>query len=1284
MQNRWQFAVDVGGTFTDCIASSPDGIEFRYKLLSTGVVKGSACLTTNSSSFSDKRRCTDPDNFWTDWTIQFRHEADTCTNTYNVTQFDPETGTFQLDRPFDSVDGIYRYELHAELPAPVIAIRWILKQPLASSLPPVDLRLGTTRGTNALLTRTGAKTALITTNGFKDLLAIGNQSRPNLFELGITKHETLATMTETVIERVSSTGVVTAELDISSVDRVIKALKENDIQSVAVCLLNSYRNPTHELQIASMLGGHGFQHICCSSDFSSLINLVARADTTVVNAYLNPVLQQYIEQIRDQLNAESTIRMMTSAGGLMNTPDFTGKDSVLSGPAGGVVGYSTAARITGHHSAIGFDMGGTSTDVSRFDGAYSYEYETQKSGVRISTPMMAIETVAAGGGSICGFDGIKLAVGPASAGADPGPACYGRGGPLCVTDLNVHLGRIYPSQFPFPLDLDVIKDRLSDLCQVVLEATGENLSPDELAQGLLQIANENMSQAIHSISVAEGYDPREYLLVSFGGAAGQHACAVSEQLGIKSVLVHPDAGILSAYGIRHANQSEHTERGIYQALESTDTSAISNWITELTNDVLSRPALKSLPDSEIRIKRTIELRFIGLDASLVLPLSLDDHDDQIREEHIHAVIEAFHRSHEQKYGYTERNRELELVAIRIQATHADQKPDLASKSATTELLQHDTTTHLWSGGNKHSAGVFQLYEMNPGNTIIGPAVITDQHSTTIVDIGWQAELLSGNELLLRFMETVDLQREADSDELHATLSGTDPIQLEIYNNLFAAIAAQMGITLRNTSASVNVKERLDYSCAIFTDDGRLVVNAPHIPVHLGAMGETVRNVIKRNPEMCDGDVFVTNNPFQGGSHLPDVTVITPVFNVDGDRVFFTASRAHHAEIGGISPGSMPPFSKHLGEEGVLIDEFKLSDAGQWRGAALLDILNSGEYPSRSPAINIQDIQAQVAANHQGAKALLQLMDDRGQKRVLSFMNHIQNAASRKMRDAISSMPDGVYEHSDALDDGSEICVRVTVENDHAVIDFTGTSATLDSNLNANRAIVSAAVLYVMRLLIDENIPLNHGVLEPVEIKLPTCFLNPESKLNPCDCPAVAGGNVETSQRIVDVLLYALGFAACSQGTMNNLLFGNDSFGYYETICGGEGGTYRSCGASAVHTHMTNTRITDPEVLEHRYPVRLDRFEIREGSGGAGVYPGGDGIIRQISFHESMTVSILTQRRGQYPPLGHSGGEHGKTGSNLLIRANGDRELLDACCQLDIGIGDSIVIETPGGGGFGSV
>ena len=1267
MQNRWQFAVDVGGTFTDCIGSSPDGIEYRYKLLSTGVVKGSVCLKSGSSSFSDKRRCADPDDFWIGWSIRFLHEANSSTTTHKVVQFYPETGTFQLDRPVDVIDGIYRYELYTEVPAPVIAIRWILKLPLASSLPTLDLRLGTTRGTNALLTRTGAKTALITTRGFKNLLEIGNQSRPNLFELGITKHEKLACMTETVDERVSSTGLITTELEESSVEQAIMALKANGIESVAVCLLNSYRNSTHEQQIARLLSRHGFQHICCSSDFSSLINLVTRAETTVVNAYLNPVLQQYIEQIHNELNAESSIRMMTSSGGLVNTPDFTGKDSVLSGPAGGVVGYSTAARVTGHRSAIGFDMGGTSTDVSRFDGAYNYE----------------IETVAAGGGSICRFDGIKLTVGPASAGADPGPACYGRGGPLCVTDLNVHLGRIYPNQFPFPLDLDAIEDRLLELRQVVAEKTGEDLSSDELATGLLQIANENMAQAIRSISVAEGYDPKEYLLVSFGGAAGQHACAVSEQLGISSVLVHPDAGILSAYGIRHADQTEHAERGIYQLLHQVDSSFLSESINGVAREVLSRPALQSIPKSQVKIKTALELRFSGLDASLVIPLDDADQDHPLRSEQIDAVIDSFHAMHEQKYGYTERDRNLELVAIRTQATHAHQNPIPSSKPVKTKVIQPETTTDIWSSGNKSPAGIFQLAELNPGNTIIGPAVITDLHSTTIVDYGWQAELLSEHELLLHFTGSVG-PAEDGRGEPQKTLSGADPIQLEIYNNLFAAIAAQMGITLRNTSASVNVKERLDYSCAIFTEDGRLVVNAPHIPVHLGAMGETVRNVIKRNPIMCDGDVFVTNNPFQGGSHLPDVTVVTPVFNADGKRVFFTASRAHHAEIGGISPGSMPPFSRHLGEEGVLIDDFKLSDAGQWRGESLRAVLNSGEYPSRNTKTNLQDIQAQVAANHQGAKALLQLIADRGQENVLSFMEHIQSAAARKMRRALANIPDGDYQHRDALDDGSEICIRVTVKHDQAVIDFTGTSATLDSNLNANRAIVSAAVLYVMRLLIDEDIPLNHGVLEPVEIKLPTCFLNPEFKPNPCDCPAVAGGNVETSQRVVDVLLHALGLAACSQGTMNNLLFGNDTFGYYETICGGEGGTCKSHGASAVHTHMTNTRITDPEILEYRYPVTLDRFEVRTGSGGAGVYPGGNGIIRQISFYEPMIVSIITQRRGEYPPLGHSGGEHGKTGSNTLVRASGERKLLEACCQIDVQIGDSIVIETPGGGGFGAI
>lgn len=1283
MQKRWQFAVDVGGTFTDCIASCPNGIEHRFKLLSSGVFKGSALLTKGSRNLQDKRRCVDPTDFWNTWTVQIKNDSCDATHDYNVIDFDNETGTLRLDRPFESDSGNYQYELKADLSAPVIAIRWILEKPLPEELPPLNLRLGTTRGTNALLTRTGAKTALITTKGFKDLLDIGNQSRPALFELGITKHQKLASITETVNERIDSEGNVTSVLDESSVDLAIASLKQHGIESVAICLLNSYRNSTHEQQVASRIREHGFEYVCCSSDFSNLINLVARADTTVVNAYLNPVLQHYISEIRDQLNEQTSIELMTSAGSLVNPCDFSGKDSVLSGPAGGVVGYSTAAQIIGQTSAIGFDMGGTSTDVSRFDGSFDFDFETEKSGIRISTPMMAIETVAAGGGSICQFDGIKLTVGPASAGADPGPACYGRGGPLCVTDLNVYLGRIYPSQFPFPLDMDAVSNRLSQLADQVNRKTGQDLSLDSLAQGLLQIANENMAQAIHSISIAEGYDPREYLLVSFGGAAGQHSCSVAEQIGVESILIHPDAGILSAFGIRHAKKSEHAQRGVYRELESIDFEQLSNWSIELEGELLSRPAFDEHPRESIVVNHSLELRFCGIDASLVIPTKDDVFQGRYVDEDLDYVSNLFHELHQQKYGYTDLERKLELVAIRIQATVSEQAFDRCSAKPDAIETMHGEVANMWSSGVKYSATVHLLSDLQPGERIIGPALITDKHSTTIVDMEWQAIMLTGGEL---YLEKADPANAPDSNVVVPVQGSdsSDPILLEIYNNLFAAIATQMGITLRNTSASVNVKERLDYSCAIFTEDGRLVVNAPHIPVHLGAMGETVRSVISNNPNMSDGDVFVTNHPFKGGSHLPDVTVVTPIFDEHGERVFFTASRAHHAEIGGISPGSMPPFSKWLSDEGVLIDNFRIIAAGDWRGNELLHLLSNGDYPSRSPEINLQDIQAQVAANQRGAQALIQLMADRGKENVMSYMEHIQHAAAQKMRTAISSIPDGVYEHRDYLDSGAAICVRITIAGDKAVIDFDGTSSTVDSNLNANRAIVSAAVLYVMRLLIDEDIPLNHGVLEPVEIVIPDCLLNPDFHQNPAESPAVAGGNVETSQRVVDVLLHALGLAACSQGTMNNLLFGNDSFGYYETICGGEGGTLTSPGQSAVHTHMTNTRITDPEILEHRYPVRLDRFEIRSDSGGAGLHPGGDGIVRQITFHDSMVVSLLTQRRGAYVPLGHSGGENGRSGVNSLIRTNGDVENLEACCQLNVMPGDSIVVKTPGGGGFGTV
>jgi 5-oxoprolinase (ATP-hydrolysing) len=911
-------------------------------------------------------------------------------------------------------------------------------------------------------------------------------------------------------------------------------------------------------------------------------------------------------------------------------------------------------------------MGGTSTDVSRFDGRYELEYETEKAGVRVVAPMMSIETVAAGGGSICHFDGVKLTVGPDSAGADPGPACYGRGGPLAVTDVNFWLGKVLPDHFPFPLDRHAVKARLTALCDKIERGTGRRYELVELADGFLQVANANMAKAIRSVSIAKGYDPRDYVLVSFGGAAPQHACAVARELGIRNVLNHPDGGVLSALGLGMADVGAHRAAGVYQLYSERAVSELETAFARLESEARAEVSREGVPADRITTTRLLDLRYQGLDAFLTVP-SPDAESNQ-------TWADAYADEHRRLYGYVQEGRSLEIVAARVEATGraAEKLPAAEHAPRHTPAAREQRTAHF--DARPHQANVYDRGQLTAGGFVLGPAIIVEPISTTVVDPGWMAEVLSDGQILL-----------TDTEQALTTHAGTeaDPVMLEIFNNQFAGIAEQMGITLRNTASSVNVKERLDFSCAVFTADGDLVANAPHIPVHLGAMSETVRRILADNPDTAPGDVFVTNDPYRGGSHLPDVTVVTPIHDRQtGRRIFFTASRAHHAEIGGVTPGSMPPFSRSLAEEGVLIRNFRLVAGGRSRLDELRSLLLSPPYPTRKVEDNLADVAAQVAANHQGARDLARLVERHSLTVVQAYMQHIQQAAQQKMQAALGRLPEGRYQFVDHLDDGSPIAVAVSVAGHRAIIDFTGTGPVVGGNLNANRAIVTAAVMYVLRCLIDEDIPLNQGVLAPVEIVLPECLLNPRERSSPAECPAVVGGNVETSQRVVDVLLGALGVAAAGQGTMNNLLFGDATFGYYETICGGAGATATADGADAVHTHMTNTRITDPEVIEQRHPVRVLEFSIRRGSGGKGKHRGGDGVVRRLEFLRDLEVSILSQRRGPYRPYGLKGGQPGAPGLNLLIRADGRRKQLPGHVRFQARAGDVLVIETPGGGGYG--
>ena len=1265
--NQWEFWIDVGGTFTDCLAHSPDDRLLTCKMLSSGVTKGIVERRPSAMDLIDSARCTDPADFWIGYEIRFVDAVGAVVHSARVTAFDRESGILTLDGSLPhAIDGGVRYELVADEEAPVLAIRLILGLTCRQPIPPVFVKLGTTRGTNALLTRTGARTAFITTRGFGDVLLIGNQDRPRLFDLAIHKAAPLFEQVVEIDERIDATGHVLRAPQTESIREPLERLRNAGIESLAICLMHSFANPSHEALVERVAREVGFTEVSTSSKLSPLIKIVSRGDTTVVDGYLNPVLRAYVERLHSSLGA-GQLKLMTSAGGLVDAGRFVGKDSILSGPAGGVIGFSRVALRAGFGKSIGFDMGGTSTDVSRFDGTYEREFETQKAGVRIVAPMLAIETVAAGGGSICDFDGVKLVVGPASAGADPGPACYGRGGPLTVTDVNLFLGRLLPERFPFPLDRPAIAARLESLrTRIAGTPNGRNFTPFELAQGFIDVANANMVRALRKISVAKGYDPAEYVLVAFGGAGGQHAGAVARALGIHQILIHPHAGVLSAYGIGLADVRRFRERAVLQPYSTETLAALEPVFREIETDARREVLADGVTEPNVQPPiRSLDLRYQGVESTINVVRPADGD-----------FATRYAELHEQLYGYRREGRAIEIVAARVEVVGTLPEPIEPAVEPIPRRPSPSMTAETWFDGQPRPTPVFLREQIHPGDEFDGPAIVCEPTATVVIDPGFRATVLPRGELLMT---------DQSSGRTNALSTDVDPVQLEIFNNLFASIAEQMGITLQRTAVSTNVKERLDFSCAIFSAAGDLVVNAPHIPVHLGAMSETVKHVLAENSDLAPGDVFVTNDPYRGGSHLPDVTVVTPVHHsATGRLLFVTASRAHHAEIGGIVPGSMPPFSKKLGEEGVLISNFKLVERGRSREEDLRRLLLSGSYPTRNVDDNLADIAAQVAANALGVRQLRELVERYSLPVVTAYMEHIQNAAAQKMRSALAHFPDGVYSRTDHLDDGSPISVSITKRGERAVIDFTGTGPVLSTNLNANRAIVTAAVLYVFRCLIGEEIPLNSGVLEPVEIVLPTCLLNPQPAADPSRSPAVVGGNVETSQRVVDTLLGALGIAAASQGTMNNLTFGDATFGYYETICGGSGATSDSDGADAVHTHMTNTRLTDPEVIERRYPVRIREFRIRALSGGRGQRRGGDGVVRKIEFLRPVVVSMLSERRGPFAPFGLDGGGDGAIGNNSLQRADADsiREL-GGKFVIEVGPGDVLTIETPGGGGFGT-
>ncbi len=1279
MSNQmWHFGIDVGGTFCDVFAHAPDGSVHTHKCLSSGRTKGVAGVSSGDHALVDPARRNDPPNFWRGYQCALLDDAGQPTITTDVVAFDHRTGTLSLGDSLDGVIGpggvqpaVVAYELFSREPAPVSAVRYLLGLTLDNEVPPCHMRLGTTLATNALLQRGGPRTALVTTQGFADLLRIGDQTRPHLFRLNIKKPDLLNETAVELVERIDADGNVLVPLDQVRAERTLDDLHASGIESVAICLMNAYRNGEHERLAANIARRVGFANVSVSSKIAPTQRIVARAESCVVDAYLAPVFRDYLAEIQSAMPAAS-ILLMTGAGGLVGATSFSGNDSVLSGPAGGLVGAariarSDAARRGRRTSIITFDMGGTSTDVARFDGTFQYDHEVQKAGVRIVAPVLAIETVAAGGGSICRFDGVSFKVGPQSAGTDPGPACYGRGGPITLTDANLFLGRLPPARFPFPLNRDAVLAGFQEIAEEISDAGQPAMTLCEIAEGFIRIANADMAAAVKRITIERGFDASAHTLVCFGGAGGQHACAVARSLGIKDILLSPLAGVLSAFGIASADITRWAQQPVHAFFDAQRLKPI---FAGLERELADRLASDNVVTAPMAFHRYLDMRYIGEGAYISVP-GMD-------------AGAAFEGEHQRRFGYVHEDRDIEVVNARVQAvvrTRHDVLPSHRSHDAkrttpTIASVAFASQPHAGGtdGGGKLDTPVIDGSALQPGRSIDGPAIVAESTSTIVIDRGWRATVTESGDLLLR-------DSGVGAPPVTGVRADADPVSLELFNNHFVAIAEQMGTVLRKTAVSTNVKERLDYSCAVFDSAGRLVANAPHIPVHLGSMADCVKTILADLPDLASGDAVVTNDPYRGGTHLPDVTVVTPVF-VDGCRSFFVASRAHHAEIGGVCPGSMPPTAVNLGQEGVRIHAFKIVDSGRDRFDELRALLTGGAYPSRAPDDNIADITAQIAANRTGIDALQSLVEQSGIRTVLAYTDHVRAAAEQKARAAIRKLPNGCFRRTESLDDGSEISVAITIESDTARIDFAGTAPPLLSTLNAPPAIVTSAVLYCFRCLIDDDIPLNEGVLAPIRIIIPTSMLNPPRDDDAPHCAAVSGGNVETSQRVVDTVFGALHVAAASQGTMNNLSFGNDKIAYYETVCGGHGAGPDYHGASAVHTHMTNTRLTDPEVLESRFPVRLLRFQIRTGSGGRGRYNGGDGCEREMQFLQRMELSLITQRRTTQP-YGLDGGQPGRSGLNQLVSARtGEVQTLPPIVQITVEPGDRIIVKTPGGGGFG--
>ena len=1214
----WLIAVDTGGTFIDAVARDPQGNESRCKLLSSSTLRSSVV-----------RVCGPKVEIATNWNTEDGFFQDFTASTLagpsrKVAGWSASECVLDLDLPDVQIGDTL--ELTSQEEAPVLAARLLTGTPLHSRFPPMELRLSTTRGTNALLERKGAKVAFFTTRGFDDLLEIGDQRRRDLFALNHTAPEKLYQQSFGVDERIDADGNVLHPLDENQLRVAANRAIAAGCETAAVAFVNSYRNPHHEQVAASVLSSFGFSSVTLSSDLTRRIKLLPRAQTAVVDASLTPIIQRFVGNVVERIGTEQPIQVMSSAGALENASTFRAKDSLFSGPAGGVVGAAAVANALGIDKIITFDMGGTSTDVARWDGDYHYQNTQNIGDAEVVGTSMRIHTVAAGGGSICAVKPSGLRVGPESAGASPGPACYGLEGPLTLTDVNLLLDRLDPEKISIPLDSTASMRRLQELKNDMKLAGMEIPSEDTtLLLGLLDIAVEHMAEAIRSISIRQGYDAGDYALVAFGGAGPQHACSLAEKLGMRTVIVPETAGILSASGVASAKQEHFEDLPFLAPLHS-----ISDLAVQVSQ--LEKVALTALGADAAITGRFAELRLAGQESALTVAFDMCDE-----------LEPAFRNAYLRLYGYPPpASKNVELVAIRVRASQVSDAIEAES---------------------------FAIPDPHP------PKIVQDAFSTLIIETGWHAA--KGSRGSWKLLKT---------DNGSTGLSGSiqvqrrSAIESELFRNRFSGIAEQMGELLQRSAVSTNVKERLDYSCAILDADGDLVINAPHIPVHLGALGECVRRCTKVLPPQ-DGDVIITNHPGYGGSHLPDITIYAPLFH-EGTLIAYCANRAHHSELGGIVPGSMPANAHCLEQEGIVIRPQPLIRNGVDHFDDLATLLLSGNHPTRAVSDNLADIHAQVASARNGLSALQSLCQSHGPTMVADHLRAMTSRTAALSRKLIRNLTDIDAKATERMDDGSQISVRVCKQGDHLIFDFEGTSAQHPGNLNATPAIVRSAVLYVLRLLVDEKIPLNEGLLHHVRIHLPPCFLSPEFPGDPHDCPAVVGGNVETSQRLVDTLIKALKLQACSQGTMNNVIFGNEHFGYYETLCGGSGAGPDYHGSHALHTHMTNTSITDVEVLEHRYPVRLDEFAIRHDSGGRGAYYGGNGAIRKYRFLAPVTLSLLTQHRSQ-GPFGVNGGEMGKPGTQTLISVDGSTQTLSSKTTLEAMPGDVLHVETPGGGGWGS-